>query len=1152
MSHYDIIIQKLDAFIRKYYANQLIRGGLIFLASILLYVLLVTVGEYFFYFSIQVKWAILAFLLGLGTIALIIWVIIPLLKMQKLGKVINHEQAAKIVGDFFPDVEDKLLNVLQLKKQPSSTFESKELIEASIDQRAGKISVLPFGNAVDIKKNRKYIPLLAIPVIAGIAIFLLAPKIFTEGGFRLAQPSVFFAKPAPFEFVVLNKNLELVQGQSFSLKARFKGGKIPEQMFVEIDGERIDMQKEEKNIYVYTFDKVFKNTKFRLFAADYYTPEYELKVKLKPEMQGMQMTLQYPAYTGKANETLQGLSDLSVPVGTTISWQLKAAHTDAVQIQAGNVQQDFQKNGEKFSGAVKFMSSLPYLLLLSNKQQSAVDTLKYNVQIIEDQFPQVDIQVVKDSTLSQQILVTGTAGDDYQIRQNLFVYQVLDAQQKVVKTGSTPLKSGAQVVQFSHYFDIGTLRLAPGQQVNYFIEVWDNDAVNGSKSKRSQVLSWKTPSLSEMDKTMAENAEKMNASMSSSASQAEALQEEYKDMQKELMNEGSNNWERQQKMQSMLDKNMQLKQNLENLKKRFEEQQKQSDAKNFSEDVKEKQEALKDQIDNLKDKQLEEQIKKLQELLNQKNQQNQMQQMQQMDQNNKLFQMDMERLQELMKKLEMQMNLEQLAKQLDQLAQKQEAIEQATDKGEKSNKALKKEQDALKKELEKLLKEESEKISKQNEKMEQPQKMDGLEDVKEKGEDAGDDMKKASEQLEQNNKSSSKQSQKQAKNKLAEMSKSLMEMSGGMEMEQIDIDIKATRQLLTNLIRFSFDQENLMDKLKKTSANSPQYLALTKEQNRLKNNTAMIKDSLYALSKRIFKIAATINKETSDLDNAIEKAIRGLEARNYGDFLSRQQYAMTASNNLALLLNELLANLMQQQSSGSGSGSGSSKGKKGKGEGQGQGSGSGKMKDIISGQQEMGKGMQDLKQGGQSGGQQQGGQQGQGQQGQGQQGQGSGGGQGGSGQGGKESGGKEGQAEKVARLAQQQAMLRKQLQDLANMLNSKGIGGTVSKEIRDIQAAMDKMETDLVYRRNADELMRRNKEILTRMLEAEKAIQEQEEDNKRSAQAGKDAPRPMPSELSEHLRQQQQLLEQYRKGMPTLKPFYQKMSEEYLKKVQVP
>lgn len=1132
MSHYDIIIQKLDAFIRKYYLNQLIRGSLIFLATILLYVLLVTVGEYFFYFSIQVKWTLLSFFLGLGALALVIWVIIPLLKIRKLGKVISHEQAATIVGDFFPEIEDKLLNVLQLKKQPSSAFESRELIEASIDQRAGKISVLSFGNAVELRKNRKYLPYLAIPVISGILIFIFAPKIFTEGGYRLAQPSVLFAKPAPFSFEVLNKNFDLIQGQSFTLQAKFTGDKLPQQMFLEIEGERIAMQLEKPNLYTYTFDKVYKSTKFRLYAADYYTEIYTLRVKLKPELQQMQMTLTYPAYTGKTSEVLQGLSDISVPAGTTITWNLQAAHTDGIRIQTGSIDQAFAQNGNKFSSSVKFMSGLPYYLLLSNEQQAQVDTLKYNVQVIEDQYPQVDIQVVKDSTLSQQILITGTAGDDYLVRQNLFVYQVLDQNQKVIKTGNVALKSGAQVVQFTHYFDVGTLRLAPGQQVNYFVEVWDNDAVNGSKSRRSQVMSWKAPALYEMDKAMTENAEKMNASMSTSAAQAEALREEFKDMQKELMDQNSSSWERNQKMQSMLDKNLQIKKNLENLKKRLEEQEKQADAKELSEDFKEKQEAIKEQIDNLKDKQLEEQMQKLQEMLQQKNQQNQMQQMQQMEQNNKLFQMDMERLQELMKKLEMQLNMENVAKKLEQLAAQQEKIEQATEKSDQSNEALKKEQDALKKELEKLMKESSEKIAEQNEKLEKPQDLKDMEEVKEQGNEAGKDMQQSSEELQKDNKSSAKKSQQQAKNKLAEMSKKMMNMSSGMDMEQIELDIKATRQLLTNLIRFSFDQEELMNKLRRTNTGSPQYISLTKEQNRLKNNTAMIKDSLFSLSKRIFQIAATINKETSDLDNRIALALRTLEAKRTGEVLTHQQYAMTAANNLALLLNELLANLMQQSSAGSGSGS-SGKPQKGKG----QSSGSGMMKDIISGQQEMGKGLNGLKQGQEGSGQQQGGQPGGDSQG----------------QGSSSSGGSEGQAEQVARLAQQQAMLRKQVQDLNNLLNSKGMGGgALSKEIRDIQAAMDKMETDLVYRKDAGELQRRNKEILTRMLEAEKAIQEQEEDNKRSAEAGKDAPRPIPSELSEHLRQQQQLFEQYKKGIPALKPFYQKMAEEYLRKVQQP
>ncbi len=1141
----EIILKKLDSFIRKYYTNQVIKGVIIFLAALLLYILLVTVGEYFFYFSIQLKWTILLLLLGIGSLALIIWVIIPLLKIRKLGKVISHEQAAKIVGDFFPEVKDKLLNFLQLNSQGNNGLESSELLAASIQQKAKKLSVLPFGNAIDLNQNRKYLPLLAIPLVIALIIFFIAPKIFTEGAYRLAQPSVFFAKPAPFQFEILNKNFDISQGQSYTIKAKFKGDKIPQIMQIAIGDENIDMNPEGKNSYSFTLENIHKNITFRLKGADYFSESYTLQVKQLPELKDMEMQLFYPAYTGKKAETLQGLTDITIPVGTTIQWRLKAEHTDAVQIHAGNINQNLSIQKGKFTGALKFMGSLPYTIILSNNQLQEKDSLSYQVQVIDDQFPQVDIQVLKDSTLAQQILITGTAGDDYLISKNQFVYQILDAQQRVIRHGNVPLKSGTQVVQFSHYFDIATLGLQPGQQVNYYIEVWDNDAVHGSKSKRSQTMNWKAPSLKEMDKLMAENAEKMNSTISSSAAQAEAMQEAYKEMQKEMVNSNTNNWERNQKLQFMAEKNMEMKQNLENLKKRFEEQIKQGQEKGLSENLKEKQEALKKQIDNLKDKQLEDLLKKLQELMQQKQQQQKdVNDLKQMEQQNKLFQMDMERLQELMKKLETQVAMENLAKKVDDLAKKQEQLLDKTNKANESTQDLKKQQEALKAQLDQLMKEDLKDIEKKNEALQTPQHM---EDIKEKGEEAGEKMDNSSEQLNKENNSESQKSQKQAKNKLQEMSKALNAMAAGMDMKQIDIDIKATRQLLTNLIRFSFDQEQLLNKLKNGGNTSlKKYQDLAKEQNRLKINSEMIKDSLFSLSKRIFEIAPTINKETTDLDNNIGGAVNALGNRNFGEALTHQQYAMTASNNLALLLNELLANLMQQQSQGKG-GSGGMGGKPKPG----SGSASGMMKDIITGQQKMGQGMQQMQGQGQPGGQQAGGSQGKGSQAGGQgngqgDGQGSGGGQNG------DQNKSEQQAEKIARLAQEQAQLRKQLQELNNLITSQGMDAQVSKEVRAIQAEMDKMETDLVYRRDPEMMMRRNKEILTRMLKAEKAIQEQEEDDKRSSKAGKELPRPMPTELSDYLKQQQSILEQYRKSNPILKPFYQKMAEDYLKKVQVP
>src|SRR4051812_34219713 len=116
MNNYDRLISRLDAFIRKYYANQLIRGTLVLLSCLLAYILTVSVGEYFLYMPVWLRLIIVSLFIVLGAAALVIWVIIPLTKMNRLGKVIAHEQAAAIVGKHFPEISDKLLNILQLKK----------------------------------------------------------------------------------------------------------------------------------------------------------------------------------------------------------------------------------------------------------------------------------------------------------------------------------------------------------------------------------------------------------------------------------------------------------------------------------------------------------------------------------------------------------------------------------------------------------------------------------------------------------------------------------------------------------------------------------------------------------------------------------------------------------------------------------------------------------------------------------------------------------------------------------------------------------------------------------------------------------------------------------------------------------------------------
>ena len=152
-SNYHELITRLDAFIRKYYTNKLIRGALYWVAVSLLIFLAYSLLEHNFYFSKGVrKFLFFSFLLIAGA-GFIYWIVNPVLKVFSLGSRIGHEQAAQIIGEHFSDVRDKLLNVLQLHKQ-AGQLSSPELALASVEQKTESIRLVPFRNAIDLGSNR--------------------------------------------------------------------------------------------------------------------------------------------------------------------------------------------------------------------------------------------------------------------------------------------------------------------------------------------------------------------------------------------------------------------------------------------------------------------------------------------------------------------------------------------------------------------------------------------------------------------------------------------------------------------------------------------------------------------------------------------------------------------------------------------------------------------------------------------------------------------------------------------------------------------------------------------------------------------------------------------------------------------------------------
>ena len=121
MSQFQIIKNKLEAFNKRYYTNELLKGAILFFAIGLLYFLFTLFVEYVLWLGTTARTILFWLFVLVELVLLAKFILLPLAKLFKLQRGIDYEDASKIIGRHFPEVSDKLLNVLQLQKDNSQS-----------------------------------------------------------------------------------------------------------------------------------------------------------------------------------------------------------------------------------------------------------------------------------------------------------------------------------------------------------------------------------------------------------------------------------------------------------------------------------------------------------------------------------------------------------------------------------------------------------------------------------------------------------------------------------------------------------------------------------------------------------------------------------------------------------------------------------------------------------------------------------------------------------------------------------------------------------------------------------------------------------------------------------------------------------------------
>lgn len=908
MSKRDNIQEKLQKFGVRFYLNELIKGLIMFFSIGLLYLSFTLFVEYFLWLKPLFRTMLFWLFVGVELTLLVRYIGFPIFKYFGLKKGITDYEASVIIGNHFPEIKDKLLNMLQLKDVTTQT----ELIDASISQKSKEFRLIPFKKAINFSQNKKYLKYAVLPVFIWIGIYVFgAMDVFNQSFTRVVHYNTAYEQPAPFKFHILNESFSVVEMESFNLQVDVLGDVIPDAVKIYIGEESYYLKNNGDGRFEYFFERVKRPVSFYLESAGIQSQTFNLNVIEAPVIGSLKMILNYPTYTGKINEVVLNNGNTIVPQGTDITWQIETHRTNRVNFYSSDsVIELFDQNGDDyFSFSKRILKSLNYRISSSNAELSDYESLSYSIQVIKDEYPSIEVKSDIDSIRHGPVQFIGLLSDDYLVTKLNLVYYDKNKPKKK-NAHRIDIVKGA-LVDFYYVFPDG-ISLEEGVSYELYFEVYDNDAIHGRKKTRSKVFRYYEKTQEERNNAISKEQKETLNKLSNSIQKVVETNDEIQLFKGEIQKKSTVNWNDSKKLEQFLQRQVKYD---EMFQKQTDELQKNLTEPVDSERLNEMREDLKERI--AETKKLNNKgalLKELQELSEKLDKENMTEKLNELMKKNKRNEQNLERILELTKRFYVEQKANQISEELIDLGEREEELSKQNENENSSEK-----QEAIHKEFEKIQKKMNQ-LNRDNRDLKRPMDIPSNdEDFKE----VDAELNEASENLKNQKQQEAKKNQKKAGKKMKQMGKEMEMKMSSMGGESIDENIEDLRKIVENLLKYSFLQEDLLLNFSEVRNDHPEFPKYLREQQVLKEYFEHIDDSLYMLSLRLVKMGAGIQKEVSDVHYNIEASLENFSENRIEIGVSNQHFVLTAVNNLANQLSDLLESLMNASPSfGNGKGQG--------------------------------------------------------------------------------------------------------------------------------------------------------------------------------------------------------------------------------------
>jgi hypothetical protein len=1005
----------------------------------------------------------------------------PLLRLYRALRRPDDLDVARRVGAHYPVVEDRLVNLLNLSDGRSSAA-AGPMVEGAIRHLITQIGDVEFDAVERFARARKNSRLAAIPVGLILVILFAAPGPFLGAGGRLLAPTTPFERPPPFAFTVEPGDVELVRGETLAITGRVSGRYLPVRVVLEYQHpdeeklETIDIEPATGGGFGHELVNLRKDIRYRVRAESVQSSWFTATITDRPIVRGLHLELTPPSYTALPSRRLDpNVGDVLALQGTRVNVRIGLGTSDVSQAMLvfdDETTTELEINGDSATGEFVLRRDGTYRVLLFNEDGlTNTGQVDYSMRATRDEPPSARIiqpepTLNLDPTLRTDVLVHIT--DDFGFSRLRIYYRLAESRFGTTSEEFLPIDiplAQPRLLDQDVFFDWNVradsrLDLVPGDVVEYFAAVRDNDTVARYKEARSNVHRLRVPTAAERFQEMERRQDEATTAMDNLMQDSRNIRRQFDELRDAVRRRQQGEWEDQRQAQSIENRQENLEQRIEDLASTVDEISREL-ARNemVSPETIERYQELRRVIEEINDPALRQAMEQLREAMQQLDLQKTQEALQNFEFSERDFRERLERAVELFKRLRAEQGFEEASRRAEEIARQLEELrEQTSDAGannQEMRENLAQQQQRAGQDTQSLM-EQLENLQRQLEEMRGSAPREDLKALTEElqRDRVAEQMQEAARNIEQGRMDQASQQQEQSGQQMQQAAQRLQEMQQSMQSGQTQINVAALRMALENVLRLSFSQEQLTKRTQDLSAQSNQLRALATDQAALRDVLSTVSDSLQSIARQLPDMRREVQTRAGMANREMGRATEALTDRIAPQAASHQQASMTHLNELARMLADLLSQLQNQQG------------------GEGGGMSAQQMLEQLqqmSGQQQalneqiqqMLNDMQGERLAQDAG-------------------------------------------ERMQQIASQQEAIKRQLEQLARDPGARREGLNALERLAD---QMDQTIRDLRNNQLTRPVVERQNEILNRLLEAQRSLQQRDEDERRESRRGEPVPR---------------------------------------------